>query len=129
MPITLRAATPGDVEPCGRIVFDAFHGIATRHNFPLDFPNVEHATGLIAMLIQSPAEFGVVAEQDGRIVGSNFLLEADAIRGVGPISVDPTLQGSGVGRLLMTAVIERGRDAAGIRLVQDAFNSASLSLY
>ena len=31
--------------------------------------------------------------------------------------------------MLMEAVIERGKSAAGIRLGQDAFNTASLSLY
>jgi hypothetical protein len=71
----------------------------------------------------------VVTEQDGRIVGSNFMSESDPIRGVGPITVDPSVQGSGVGRQLMEAVIERGRGAPGIRLLQDAFNSRSMSLY
>src|SRR5690606_34813907 len=61
--------------------------------------------------------------------GSNFLLEHDAIRGVGPITIDPACQGRGIGRRLMEAVIDRGRGALGIRLVQDAFNTASMSLY
>jgi predicted N-acetyltransferase YhbS len=129
MPIALRPATAGDIEPCGRIIYEAFHQIAILHGFPPDFPDVGHAIGLAEMLVKSPAVFGVVAEQDGRIIGSNFLSEADAIRGVGPISVDPAQQGSGAGRLLMHAVIERGCGAAGIRLVQDSFNCTSLSLY
>jgi GNAT superfamily N-acetyltransferase len=80
-------------------------------------------------LLAGPTIFGVVAEAGGRVVGSNFLWEHDAIRAVGPITVDPQTQARGVGRRLMEAVIERGRDAAGVRLVQDAFNLASLSLY
>jgi len=48
---------------------------------------------------------------------------------VGPISVDPNLQGRGVGRQLMEAVIERGKGAPGIRLLQDSFNMLSLALY
>ena len=71
----------------------------------------------------------MVAEIDGRIVGSNFLDERDPIRGVGPITVDPEGQNSGVGRKLMEAVIERGKDAPGIRLAQDGFHMRSLSLY
>jgi len=47
----------------------------------------------------------VVAEVDGRVVGSNFLYEGDPIAGVGPISVDPEYQ-RGVGRRLMEAVIQ-----------------------
>jgi hypothetical protein len=70
-----------------------------------------------------------VAEIDGRIVGSNFLDERGAVRGVGPITVDPAVQGRDVGRELMQAVLDRGADAMGIRLLQDAFNTGSLSLY
>jgi hypothetical protein len=70
-----------------------------------------------------------VAEGGGRVVGSNFISEWDAIRGVGPITVDPDAQTRGTGRRLMEAVIERGRTGAGVRLVQDSYNSASLSLY
>jgi len=73
--------------------------------------------------------WGVVAEVDGKIVGSNFLDERDPIRGVGPITVDPEGQNSGAGRRLMEAVIERGKDAPGIRLLQDGFHMRSLSLY
>jgi hypothetical protein len=76
-----------------------------------------------------PSIWGIVAEVDGRVVGSNFLDERDPIRGVGPITVDPAGQNSGVGRKLMDAVLERGRDAKGIRLLQDGFHMRSLSLY
>jgi hypothetical protein len=48
---------------------------------------------------------------------------------VGPITVDPEGQNAGVGKRLMRAVLERGEGAAGIRLLQDAFNMRSLSLY
>jgi predicted N-acetyltransferase YhbS len=73
----------------------------------------------------------VVAEVDGRIVGSNCLDERAVIAGVGPITVDPVGQNSGVGRKLMDAVMDRARErgAAGVRLVQAAFHNRSLSLY
>jgi GNAT superfamily N-acetyltransferase len=48
---------------------------------------------------------------------------------VGPITVAPGAQATGIGRALMQAVLDAGRDLAGIRLVQDAFNTASMSLY
>lgn len=37
----------------------------------------------------------------GQIIGSNFLLHADEVAGVGPITVDPHLQARGIGRSLM----------------------------
>lgn len=124
-----------DVERCGRICYEAFAGIAGRHSFRPDFPAAEAALPLMEMLCAHPEVFSVVAEQDGEVIGSNHLTEYDAIRAVGPITVDPQVQAKGAGRLLMEAVIERGKrsieekNAIGIRLVQDAFNSASLSLY
>ena len=129
MTIHIRTATPSDTEACGRIIYEAFQGIAGRHGFSPDFPAVEAGTRLAQSFIAHPKIFGVVAEQDGRVVGSNFLSEGDDIRGVGPITVDPRAQGGGIGRRLMEAVLERGSGAAGIRLLQDAFNMGSLALY
>jgi predicted N-acetyltransferase YhbS len=129
MEITIRPAAPGDAEECGRIIYEAFKGVSGRHGFRPDFPSVEAATQFAQHFIADPSVFGVVAESERRVVGSNFLSEWDAIRGVGPITVDPDVQARGTGRRLMEAVIERGRTAAGVRLVQDTYNVASLSLY
>lgn len=129
MTVRIRAAAPSDAEACGAIMFGAFADVAERHGFPPDFPSAEAAIGLARSLIANPAVCGVVAEVHGRVVGSNFLSEADPIRGVGPITVEPRAQGRGVGRALMHAVIERANGAAGIRLLQDGFNMGSLALY
>ena len=127
--VTLREVQPEDAEACAQIVFDAFGAIHDHHRFPRDFPALEAAAGMMSMWIPHPAVWGVVAEVDGRVVGSNFLDERDPIRGVGPITIDPDAQNRGVGRKLMEAVLERGREAPGIRLLQDAFHMRSLSLY
>jgi GNAT superfamily N-acetyltransferase len=127
--VTIREVQPSDAETCAQILFDAFGDIHDHHRFRRDFPALEAAAGLLGMWIPHPAVWGVVAELDGRVVGSNFLDERDPIRGVGPITVDPAGQNAGVGRRLMSAVLERGRDARGIRLVQDGFHMRSLSLY
>jgi GNAT superfamily N-acetyltransferase len=129
MSLLLRPIADADAEPCGRIVFEAFRRFHEHHRFPPDFENREEAVQLALLFAGHPDIHGVVAEQDGRIVGSNFLDERNAIRGVGPITVDPDVQGRGIGRRLMEAVIERGHDAEGIRLVQDGFNMRSLALY
>jgi predicted N-acetyltransferase YhbS len=127
--VTLRLAEPSDAESCARILFDAFGGIHDHHRFQRDFPVPEAAAQVMGAWIPHPSIWGVVAELDGRVVGSNFLDERDPIRGVGPISVDPECQSAGVGRRLMAAVMERGEGAPGIRLLQDGFNMRSLSLY
>ncbi|MDQ3774110.1 MAG: GNAT family N-acetyltransferase [Pseudomonadota bacterium] len=129
MTITIRSIANTDIEACGRIVYETFKRFHDRHQFPRDFQTLEDAVQLTGLFVDRPAIFGVVAEIDGRIVGSNFLDERNLIRGIGPITVAPDVQERGVGRQLMEAVIEREREPAGIRLVQDAFNMCSLSLY
>jgi predicted N-acetyltransferase YhbS len=131
MDITLRPARPGDHADVARIVFDAFGWVAREHNFPPDFPVREAADGMARMALSHPKWFGVVAEVGGRVVGSNFLDERDAIAAVGPITVDPDVHCKGVGRRLMQAVIDRAREsgAPGTRLVQEPHNTVSLPLY
>jgi predicted N-acetyltransferase YhbS len=127
--INLRPARTADAEACGQVIYEAFRSIASRHGFPPDFPTSEAAVALAHSFVGNPAVLGIVAEEHGRIIGSNFISKGDAIRGVGPITVDPQAQGRGLGRRLMQAVLQRARGAAGIRLLQDAFNMTSISLY
>jgi len=129
MSIQIREMKQEDVERCGTICYEAFKTISEQHNFRPDFPEPQAGIQLAEALFSNPGIFSVVAEQDEQVIGSNHLLEYDAIRAVGPITVDPSAQAKGAGRMLMQAVIERGKGSAGIRLVQDAFNTASLSLY
>jgi predicted N-acetyltransferase YhbS len=129
MNTNIRPVAPADSEAVGQILYKAFCGIADCHNFRHDFPCAETAVQMAQMVINSPGVYGVVAEENGKIVGSNFLWEQNEIAGVGPITIDPEKQSNGVGRRLMQAVIERGKGAKGIRLVQEAFNTASMSLY
>jgi ribosomal protein S18 acetylase RimI-like enzyme len=83
------------------------------------------------MVFAMPDFFCIVAEADGRVLGSNCLDERSIISGVGPITVDPATQNTGVGHKLMHAVLDRAQQqrASGIRLVQAAFHNRSLSLY
>jgi GNAT superfamily N-acetyltransferase len=131
MAIKIRRPVDTDKPELARICYNAFGGIADTHNFPRDFVDISIVDGFLDAFLHHPKVYGVVAEVDGKVAGSNFLDERDAIKAVGPITVDPAVQAKGVGRRLMEAVIERGKGqgAAGIRLVQDAFNRTSMSLY
>jgi predicted N-acetyltransferase YhbS len=129
--VLIRAATAADSAACGDICYQAFSTLSARHGFPCDFPGPEVAGGLLAIMFSSEDFYCVVAESGGRIVGSNCLDERSLIAGIGPITVDPGAQNLGVGRKLMQAVMERARERrpAGMRLVQAAYHSRSLSLY
>lgn len=131
MSTVLRPGVPSDAEACGRVCYDAFAAIASAHNFPRDFPSPEVASGLMSALFSDPGFYSVVAERDGRIIGSNFLDVRSAIAGIGPITVDPAVQNDKVGALLMQNVIDHAhaRNAAGIRLLQSAYHNRSLCLY
>jgi predicted N-acetyltransferase YhbS len=131
MKLRLRSGTVADAKECGRIQYEAFKSIAAQHNFPVDFPSVEIATDLVTMLLSHPRFYSVVAELDGRTVGCNFLDERSAIAGIGPVSVDPPVMNSAIGRQLMQAVMNRAaeRHFPGVRLLQIAWHYRSLALY
>jgi predicted N-acetyltransferase YhbS len=131
MKLNLRRATREDAAVLGQIAYDAFKKIADDHNFPPDFPSAEAGVQTVTSLIAHPDAYSVVAEADGKIAGSNFMHEGSAIAGIGPISVDPSVQNQNIGRSLMENALERARarNFVGVRLVQTAYHNRSLSLY
>ncbi len=131
MSVTLRRGILEDAKPCGEICYRAFTAIAEQHNFPPELPSPEIATMLLSERLAHPSFYGVVAELDGRIVGSNFVDERSIIAGIGPITVDPAVQNRAVGRELMKHALGRviQRRFLGVRLVQAAYHNRSLSLY
>ena len=132
MNITVRRGKPEDAKMgCGSICYDAFRTISQAHNFPPDLPSAEVATTVLEWMLSHSRFYCVVAQLGDRIVGSNVLDERNAIYGIGPITVDPSVQNTSVGRLLMDDVMARvaAQRAPGVRLVQAAFHSRSLALY
>lgn len=131
MSLVLRRGVAADADACGTICYNAFATVCTAHGFPPDFPSPEVASGLMAMLLDHPRFYSVIAERDGRVVGSNFLDERSSIRGLGPITVEPGAQNGGVGGRLMQHAIDRAasQGAAGVRLLQAGFHNRSLCLY
>ncbi len=131
MSLTLRPASEADVPGCGRVCYQAFNSIAANHGFPPEYPSVDLATTLVSELIEHPGFFALVAEYDGRIVGSSFLDERSAIVGVGHVTVAPDMQGRQVGRALMNAMLQRSaeRRVPGVRLLQAAYKNRSMCLY
>lgn len=131
MEITLRPGTPEDASACGIVCYEAFKNISEAHNFVPDFPSPDVAIGIMDFLLRDPGFYSVVAELNGRVVGSNFLDERNPIAGLGPISVHPAAQNKSIGRHLMTDAHQRAaqRKFPGVRLVQAAFHNRSLALY
>lgn len=131
MEMRIRPALPSDAQECGRICYEAFAAVSSAHGFPPDYESIEDATEAITGLIDHPGFFGVVAERDGRLVGSNFVDERSLISGLGPLSIDPAARERQAGRALMRAVIEHAvqRRPPGMRFMQAAYNLRSMSLH
>ncbi|MBC8165640.1 MAG: GNAT family N-acetyltransferase [Bryobacteraceae bacterium] len=129
--VQIRRARVEDAEVCGRIFYEAFTAINRDHNFAPEIPSAEAGIEIMGMLFSHPEHYCVVAESDGRVVGSNCIDERCEITGLGPLSVDPNFQNGGIGRRLMSALLDRvqSRGSAGVRLMQSAFHNRSLSLY
>ncbi len=120
----------------GRICYEAFSALHDRHGVPRDFETNDDGVMVVSLLARRPDHFGIAAVEvrDGeavRPVGSNFLQLTDVVSGVGPITVEPSIQSRGLGRTLMQRVIDEARERGRreVRLFQEAINVASLPLY
>ena len=131
-----RPGAINDAKEVGKIIFDAFSGIADKHGFPREFPTVDIGINMASSFLSNPGFYSVVAEDTegngNKVIGSNFLDErSNMVAGVGPITVDPKFQNKGAGRQLMSNVMERARSKnyPAIRLLQASYHNRSLALY
>ena len=131
MNLILRRGKLEDAKLCGAICYEAFKTIAEAHHFTPDFPSADVPVELLTWMLGHAGFYAVVAELGGKVVGSNFLDERNCIAGVGPITVDPTVQNKTIGRQLMEDVHHRAaqKNFPGVRLIQAGYHMRSLSLY
>lgn len=122
---------PQHIPELARICFEAFKVVHERHGLLPDIATIDVATHFMEMLVTRGDFYGVVARVDGNLVGSNFISFTDPVSSVGPVTVDPSHDGRGIGRAMMNDVLARAKQKGvqQIRLLQDAFNTKSLSLY
>jgi GNAT superfamily N-acetyltransferase len=132
MSLTIRSIEYTDTEACGKIGYQAHKVISSSHGYPSEQPSIEFAVGMIKTLLASPNSWGVLAEREGRILGSIFLhvFPPSPIAAIGPLTVDPSAEG-GIGKVLMDAVLDqaRKRHYDRVRLVQSPSHIRSFVLY
>ena len=132
MALTVRPIEPTDVEVCGRIGHEAHQAIALAHDYPSEQPTEEYGIGIIRSCLSNKNSWGVLAEKEGKVLGSIFLhrFPPSPIAVIGPLTVHPSAEG-GVGRTLMRAALDQaqrqGQDQ--IRLVQSPSHIRSFVLY
>src|SRR5205823_12803619 len=103
--LALRFVTPEDADRCGPICYEAFPALAEHHHFPPPFPSPRVSVANLASRFSHPGYYVVVAELEGRVVGSIFLDERSTIAGISPITVDPAVQNRTIGHQLMQAAL------------------------
>src|SRR5918911_2382307 len=132
MGLTVRSIEQADVETCGKIGFQAHKAVSSAHGYPSEQPSIEFAIGMITTLLSNQNSWGVLAERDGKILGSIFLhmFPPSPVAAIGPLTVDPSTQGR-VGRALMEAALiqARKRNYDQVRLVQSPSHLRSFVLY
>lgn len=129
MDIAIRDMTKHDLPRVGELLFNSFNSVAARYGYSPRMQNVkEGASWAWAILRHGPKEI-VLAEVDHHIVGVCSLNLRGHYGGIGPVAVDPTFQGCGVGRHMMKALLQRTEGLHAVRLFQESFNPASFSLY
>jgi ribosomal protein S18 acetylase RimI-like enzyme len=118
-----------DLERVGEILFEAFNGSASRYGYAPRMQSAQEGTSWAwAMLRHGHSEL-LVAEVEDRVAGICCLNPRGDHGGVGPVAVDPSFQGRGIGRQLMDALLTKAEGLQSVRLFQEAFNPASFSLY
>ena len=131
MEVKLLTAELAHVDELGRILYEAYKDIADRHHFPPTVHSVGTSRQSISAMLANPDTYGVTAIFDGDIVGGAFVTVSDEVAGIAPVCVDVTLQGRGIGRSMMERLLDyaRAHGYLRIRLMQEAHNIGSLSLY
>lgn len=129
----IRPICGEDVDAAARAAFAAHSALAARNGHPPEHPTLAFSSGLMTFKVNDPNARGFVAEQRGAVVASIFLnrFPSTPVAAIGPLTVDPSAEGAGVGRLLLEAALDSAR-AQGIqqvRLVQSPAHLRSLSLY
>ena len=125
----IRNMNKSDLSRVGEILFEAFNKGASKRGYAPRVPSVQEGTAWAwALLRHTPSE-PLVAEVDARTVGICCLNPRGDHGGFGPVAVDPSYEGYGIGRQLMDALLKRAEGLQSVRTFQDAFTPASFALY
>ena len=133
MSLRIRPIEQNDAETCGRIGYEAHRAISSAHGYPSEQPSKEFGIGLIKRLLDNPTSWGVLVERQGKTLGSIFLhkFPPSPVAVIGPLTVHPSAEGGGLGRMLMEAALTQvhKQNYDRIRLVQSPSHIRSFVLY
>ncbi len=135
MNVIIRPIEKSDAEACGKIGYLAHRTISSAHGYPSEQPSEEFGIDLVKRLVGNPNSWGFLAEekQQGNILGSIFVhkFSPSSIAVIGPLTVHPSAESGGIGRLLMDTALNKAieQKLERIRLVQSPSHIRSFVLY
>jgi predicted N-acetyltransferase YhbS len=134
MSVTIRPIKQSDAEACGKIGYLAHNTISSAHGYPSEQPTEEFGIDLVKRLVGNPNSWGFLAEEkQGGILGSIFIhkFSPSPVAVIGPLTVHPSAESGGMGKLLMDAAINKANEQnlERIRLVQSPSHIRSFVLY
>lgn len=116
-PIVFRAAGADDVAGLQPFVHAAYRGDSARRGWTheadlLDGQRIDDEA--LSAVIADPAQVILLAERDGGLVGCvQVTNKGDGLGYLGMLSVDPAVQGAGLGRRLISAAESEARARFG----------------
>jgi ribosomal protein S18 acetylase RimI-like enzyme len=117
-PVTFRDATDADVDALVRLIESAYRGDASRAGWTTEADILEgqrtDPEGVLDV-IKSPDSRLLAVERDGRIVACCQLEHRGEHAYFGMFAVSPTMQGAGLGKVVMAEAERRAREAWGVR--------------
>ncbi len=129
MTAQIRDMTKADTGRVGEILYESFNSVASKYGYAQKMKRAEAGESWAWALLHHGSNELLIAEVDKRIAGICCLNPRGNLGGVGPVAVDPSFQGHGVGVQMMRALLKRAENLQSLRLVQEAFNPASFYFY
>lgn len=127
----VRPLGSAELDSVAVIFHDAFNELYERRGYGPIVADAGVGRAIAETYLALDPEHCFVVTTEGVVAGSGFLHPRGGVAGVGPITIDPRLQGRGLGRLLVSEICQRA-DRLGLqslRLIQDSFNESSYALY
>lgn len=116
MPVIIRPATIADVPQLVTLVNSAYRGESSKAGWTTEADLLEgqrtDADMLLALLEQDNNTILIAANETSGIIGSVYLQNNDPTMYLGMLTIQPTLQAQGLGKMLMTAAENFTREKA-----------------